>query len=724
MKRKLALISMAFGVFCLLFISVIRAKADEAATGKHTADEIGDSVEGFHTVAENSNFRFDYDEKGADIYVTDKRTGKVWSNAVDPNYYKEEMSNWNQMSQLMTVAYARENGSISMVNMFDNGQKNSSFDLSAKYKNDELLLNVSLTSAKISFDIRMWLDEMGLNYEIPWDSVKENSTDMLVNVQMMPTLGAAVSGEDGYIMLPDGSGTLINYKDYDDPNAKLYTFPFYGTDQLDISEIQKNEEQGYYGLMLPVCGMSHQDGAILTAVVDGEADTVLNFAPAGFKFKGLYRTYLTFNFRNYDMVKVDDSQYIKLIPQVNKSNRTVKIFFLDGEHNTYSDMAVAYREYLEQEGILKEKKQSGEVPMIVDLVMGANETGLFGSKLIVATTYTQAAEIIGSLKESVPSLSVTLDGWGKGGYDTLPTSPKFEQKFGGKKGWEALSKAVEKEDVQLYLNMDFVNADKETGSFNNRKDTVRLAQGDIVNLGERYILNATRVLQSLYENAIDKLDLGANESIRFDAIGSILTYDYAKANPCSRTMMQDTYEKVLQQAMQNQGKVAVSGGNQYVLPYATLLSDIPDKHSDYYFGDKSVPFYQIVVHGSVDYTSMPGNRAYDLQQQKLKWIETGSLPYFILTYESPIVLNKTSYNALFSSQYSIWEKDIKEISKEFNEKLADVWNQKIQKHEERDGSVIVTYENDCRIYINYSEAAIQVDGVDIPALDYTVVRGE
>lgn len=160
-----------------------------------------------------------------------------------------------------------------------------------------------------------------------------------------------------------------------------------------------------------------------------------------------------------------------------------------------------------------------------------------------------------------------------------------------------------------------------------------------------------------------------------------------------------------------------------MLPYATLLRDIPDKHSDYYFGDQSVPFYQIVVHGSVDYTCTP-NRAYDLQQQKLKWIETGSLPYFILTYESPIVLNKTSYNALFSSQYSVWKKDIEEISKEFNEKLADVWNQKIQKHEERDGAVIVTYENDCRIYINYSEVDIQVDGLDISALDYVIVRGE
>ena len=82
------------------------------------------------------------------------------------------------------------------------------------------------------------------------------------------------------------------------------------------------------------------------------------------------------------------------------------------------------------------------------------------------------------------------------------------------------------------------------------------------------------------------------------------------------------------------------------------------------------------------------------------------------------------YDFRLLSTIGFTEEDIEAISKEFNEKLADVWNQKIKKHEEKDGAVIVTYENDYRIYINYSEVAIQVDGLEIPALDYKLVRGE
>ena len=179
----------------------------------------------------------------------------------------------------------------------------------------------------------------------------------------------------------------------------------------------------------------------------------------------------------------------------------------------------------------------------------------------------------------------------------------------------------------------------------------------------------------------------------------------------------------MKEAASDLKNVAVAGGNQYVLPYATLMNDIPDSNSDYYFGDKAVPFYQIVVHGSVNYTSTAGNLAYDLQYQKLKWIETGSIPYFIVTYESPIVLNKTNYNDLFSSQFSVWKEEMIQICDEFNENLNGVWNQKIQRHEEKENAVVITYEDGSRIYINYSEESIIAEGVQIPAKDYVLVKG-
>ena len=734
-KRNIFVKVLALGVSCILFTDAFSVQAEPAQqtdtqqeqTENTQQEDVQQEVSAqeikLHMVSENSFFRFDYDEEGADVYITDKRSGKVWSNTVDESYYKAELSNRNMLSQLMAVTYATEDGRISIVNIFDNGEEAGNFELSHRYEGGKVILSVLVADDSIAFDIYMWVDEQGFSYEIPVESIKETGKNMLVNIQMMPAFGAAISGEDGFTLIPDGSGALMYYKTYDDPNARLYTYPFYGTDVQDIEEINENREQGYQNLMLPVYGISHHDGAMLAAVTEGEADTVLNISPSGFQFSGLNRAYLTFNYRIYYSTVVNGGDYIQIVPNNYASTRSVKIFLLDGEHNTYSDMAVAYREYLESTGELTQKENSGEIPLVVNLVMGANEKSLLGSKLIAATTYSQAAEIAADLGKNTQELYLILDGWGSGGCDMLPTSPSLERKFGGTGKWKELTNVCRENGVSLYLNMDFVNADEDTGDFNNRKDTIRSGYGSVVNSDGRYLLNPVRVLEEYYDKAVSKMNLEAESSIQFDTVGSLLTYDHSKSSATSRTTAQQVYEEVLAKAAKEIGNVAVEGGNQYVLPYASLVSEIPGTDSEYYLTDKAVPFYQIVVHGCVDYTSTAGNHAYDLQYQKLKWVETGSLPYFILTHESPVILNTTSRNNLFSSQYSVWHETVKEIAQEFNDKLGDIWNQQIARHEEKDGLILVTYEDGTCIYINYTEQAIELDGVLVPAMDYSVIKG-
>lgn len=356
-------------------------------------------------------------------------------------------------------------------------------------------------------------------------------------------------------------------------------------------------------------------------------------------------------------------------------------------------------------------------------MMGANESGIFGKDLIAATTYSQAAEILSDLSESTPGLMAVLEGWGKGGCDMLPTDPALEKEFGGGRGWKKLLSACREGDIPLYLNMDFIHGDETMGDFNNRKDTVRSGFGTVVNEGDRYLLNPVRVLEDFYDSAVKKRDLPQTASLRFDTLGSLLTYDHGKSQATSRTQAQRALEAVLEKAEEQLGSLAVTGGNQYVLPYAALMSQIPDSNSDYYLGDEAVPFYQMVVHGSVDYTSTAGNHTYDLQYQKLKWIETGSLPYFVLTYESPVVLNKTNRNDLFSSEYAVWEETVREVSSEFNDRLGAVWNQRMVYHEANEGVAIVTYEDGTKVYLNYTDEDQKCGGVTVPAMDYLVKKG-
>ena len=173
------------------------------------------------------------------------------------------------------------------------------------------------------------------------------------------------------------------------------------------------------------------------------------------------------------------------------------------------------------------------------------------------------------------------------------------------------------------------------------------------------------------------------------------------------------------------GFAAVYGGNTYILENADRLFDIPFEDSGQIFTDECIPFYQMTVHGSIPYSSGPGNLFYDETVQKLKWVEYGYIPYYQLTYRESNILKNTRYKQLFSSCYKDWLDTAISTYKEFNSRLGDVWSEYIIEHEKiKDGLFRVKYQNSVTVYVNYNEKTEMVDGYHVNALDYLVVDGE
>lgn len=105
---------------------------------------------GLTAVGENDNFLMEYDEENADVYVTDKRSGKVWSNAVSAAYYGEEAeSRRNFLTNLMTVRVASESGNLTQYNITDAGGGTAKYTVTPTYQNGEgkVTLDVSVARA-------------------------------------------------------------------------------------------------------------------------------------------------------------------------------------------------------------------------------------------------------------------------------------------------------------------------------------------------------------------------------------------------------------------------------------------------------------------------------------------------------------------------------------------------------------------------------------------------
>ncbi|NLC68631.1 MAG: hypothetical protein GX754_07600, partial [Clostridiaceae bacterium] len=134
-------------------------------------------------------------------------------------------------------------------------------------------------------------------------------------------------------------------------------------------------------------------------------------------------------------------------------------------------------------------------------------------------------------------------------------------------------------------------------------------------------------------------------------------------------------------------------------------------------------FYQMVVHGSIPYSSDPGNLSYDLRYHVLKWVEYGCMPYFELTFQKSINLKNTEYSRLFTSYYSQWNDVIADVYNELNSRLKDVWSESITLHEKLDKDLYkVEYSNGAIVYINYGMQQAQADGFIVKPQDFLVVN--
>ena len=673
-----------------------------------------------YLVAESEKFTFYFDEKGMDIYLINNSTGKIWSNVLLKSYVDNEKNSAMYASQLITVSAADDKYSVADYVLYDS--TNTDIRATPDIKDSSLFLKVEIPSLEISFEVIFGLNDKAFFYRIDDNSIVENN-GKLVLISVLNNLGASRTDEDGYIFYPDGSGAIMNFKETDESNAKLYQLSVYGSSDITYREIDKNDENNIYGNLLPVYGVSQHDGGFVAVVSKGDEDTSLYIAPPGYQLSQVYRFYLTFRYRTYSSTSFNNTELTQLVDKRIKSDREMFYYFLDGEENTYSGMAIQYRNHLIENGILTKRNHYGDYSLSLTLLCGVQKQSLFFNPVYKMTGFSDVLDIAEKFKENgIDSITLSLSGWGKGGWDTLPTNLKPESELGGTGGLKKLADYCHSENISLLLDVDAVMADERTGSFNKRLNAVRNYFGESFTdeNGDRYILDACDVLPKLLKEFNKK---HSGTGINILTVGELIMPDYRNGDVSTRADIINAYSNLLQEAVKEGMRVTAETGNAYILPYVDMIYALPEKDSGYIICDRSVPFYQMVVHGYIPYTGNFGNTHYSYERCILEWVETGSLPSYILTKENSGELENTDYNKIFSSEFSVWKDSITQTYEKLNRDFSDLQNLTIDRHEElSDNITCITYSDGTRVYINYGESEVTVDGVYVAGLDYSIQR--
>lgn len=683
-------------------------------------------LRGYRLVGETPALKLYYSDEDQFIMVVDKNNNFVWSSPpvigeVDSDSYTERQL--KDMRALFNFSYSNIEQNKGQVISTNSAIEKA--EVTYKDRENGIILNYEFTNLGISLAVEIYLEGDYLVFRIPEETIVESGKWVLVSVEPLPYFGASMPGQEGYIFYPDGSGALF-YLNKKPKDTSKYTFYVYGTDKLDLREFrQKNY------VMLPVFGIKRDDNAFLAIMTEGEYDAVINLYPAN-NIVYLNRISAEFIYRRlFRDPRIEDKILYKLEKNMVRSDRELRYMFLSGSDANYSGMANAYRNYLLNNGEINRVISPGDkIPLSVDFFMGIMEERILFDKYVAATKFDEAKSILEKMVgEGVEEIDVNLIGWQKGGYEQENfLKPTVERHLGGNKGLYELSNYVKQEGLKLYLQCNFAEITDKSKGFTPRKDIVYQANGMVVtNVNKsRYLFNAAAAWEKFTTRYLSRIEDYNIDGLNFEFFGYQLYHDYNDNSPLSRQQTAEYWGKMLNETRKELGYVSVRGGNAYVLKYASRLFDIPMEDNGYFVTDESVPFYQMIVHGLIPYTSpQPANLFYDFESQKLKWVEYGYMPYFELTYQKPNVLKNTAYNRLFSSYYEDWLDTAVELYKEFNERLGDVWSKKMVEHQKlKEDVYVVTYEDGSKVYVNYRTTSVQVGDNTVGPMDYLVVSKE
>ncbi|MDF2716508.1 MAG: hypothetical protein K0R28_3433 [Paenibacillus sp.] len=691
--------------------------------------------------AENGKFQLYVSEEDGQVRIRDKTSGKEWYSA-PPVDRKIPPNNLRLIEAPVQIKFT-EGKSITTTYPSKEKALVTGQPIESGYRFD-----FDFETIGISFAMEYRLSDTGFELNIPFDSVQERGAVRLTGLELLPYLNATAPGERGAILLPDGSGTLMKFKEYRPNNFDSYSQFVYGGDHAFQTAVYEKVRKvrgeitvnpPKEKIALPVYGLFMEDeSAILGIITRGDSDAKINATPSGVRNIPLYRTSAEFMYRNDDVIFIGNSGEIPMIERtLIPGDRTIRYILLQDDQADYVGMAHAYRDYLmKDQGIAPVQDQSARFQL--RLVGGVVQDEIIGSTYIPMTTFEQARTIVDRmLGLGVKRIEVTYDAWNDGGkYGNQPEHFPAQDELGGNKELKKLAVYLEQQGISLYLNANYVKPFAGSKELKPKRDAIRGLNNEPMPLFRNwldthqmsdfkfYLMKPQHVLeQYIAPEAKKYAELGI-DGIHLEWMGELLYSDHTEIPPFRRAQTIDTWRKSLDLVRKLTGAAAVDYGFAYTFGHIDRIDQVPLDSSRFVYTDETVPFYQIALHGLIPYYADTSNNQDDPRVHLLRMLEYGALPSYILTHQPPSDLKRTLYDELLGSEYTVWEKPAAAEYAKVAEVLAPLAGKTIEDHRSLMPKVYQTvYSDGTRIIVNYNRSSVTIDGQIIEPYGFGIRKG-
>ncbi|MDR2701493.1 MAG: DUF5696 domain-containing protein, partial [Spirochaetaceae bacterium] len=293
--------------------------------------------------------------------------------------------------------------------------------------------------------LRYTLDGKSLVLTVPFEKIAYKPAYPITQLILLPFMGAGGTDDDGYLLVPDGSGALINFNNgkYNQTSSNNMV---YGWDEAMPRDVVINDNKAPY----PAFGIQKNGAALLFLIEEGSA-----YASVRADVSGGNSSYNSVHSR-FDMIhgaKMDISgrsdRAVYLYENGLPSGENISLRITPCARSGYVGMAKEYRSWLLQKHPeLGRHKESG-APIAVEIVGAVNKTrhrlGIPFDLPLKLTSYKEARAMINDFGAlGWKNVRVKLTGWFNRSVDhTVPTKIRLIGELGSKRDFKELVSAAE-----------------------------------------------------------------------------------------------------------------------------------------------------------------------------------------------------------------------------------------------------------------------------------------
>ena len=606
------------------------------------------------------------------------------------------------------------------------------------------------SNLEIQVTMEYFLDGGDLVVRMPMENLTVNDEEVILySVTLLPYFLSAGKEENGYFVVPDGMGAVINFN-----NEKVYATNYasrvYGGDVLLNTEPIPAAD---YSANMPVVGAVYDDYAMLAIVEGGQGMAEINAKIAG-KTDDYNNAYFTFYLTEKENVASTVSSGVmvnRYVQDPYTGSITIRYKMLtDAEETNYTGLAHLYRQYLLDQGVLS-PLENYDAELYLEILGSTLESKTFlgfpYSGVRMLTSFKEASAILEDLSSrGVSDAVIQLDGWLDGGqrHENL-SKVKIESAQGSKKSFNDLAGKAESLGYRLYpdVAMQYIypsfdmfqkgSAESYAKKYASRYLSnqyawhTELAMAGFTSrfsmIWSPYMLSPT-YLPTYTEKAVKGLSKFDIQGLTVTDMGMELIPDYNEKASVNRDSALGKVAEAMD-ILEEKFELVMKAPYQYAWDGVQKMSDMPTRSTEYTVFDYDVPFLQLVLDGCASYSTEPLNyqTQKDTSELLLKCIETRSNPKFYVMEEEMDALYYALYADYYSINYGQWADRIAQIYSEYAAFASKVKDSNMASHETMAEKLVkVTYENGVTVYVNYGDKTVSADGKEVAAHSYLVVE--